>query len=125
MFKVVQKGDFKNTIMFLKNASSKVFLSKLDSFGKKGVEALERATPSDSGETARGWGYKIVKTSSSVSIVWFNDVKVGTVPLAILLQYGHGTRNGGYVEGRDYINPTMRPIFDEMAKDAWTLLTKK
>jgi hypothetical protein len=90
-----------------------------------GVQALRISTPKDSGITADSWGYKIVNSKESIAIIWFNSEDAGSVPLAVLLQYGHGTRNGGYVQGRDYINPALRPIFDSIAEDAWAEITKK
>jgi hypothetical protein len=122
MITVVQKGDFSPTLRMLKYALSQKYLAKLDSFGQRGVSALSIATPKDHGETASSWSYVIKRSPSTISINWTNSVDVGTAPLAVLLQYGHGTRNGGYVQGRDYINPAMRPIFDEIVQDAWSSL---
>ena len=124
MFKLVSKGNFDKTKNFLKTAPSKAFQSKLDNWGTKGVNALRAATPRDSGLTAASWGYEIVQTSTSTTIVWTNTNDVGGAPLAVLLQYGHGTNNGGYVEGRDFINPAMRSIFDSIASEAWRELTR-
>lgn len=97
----------------------------LHRYGKEGVAALSSATPVESGETARGWNYEIRESyKNGVTIVWTNDHVVNDVSIAIILQYGHGTRNGGYVQGRDYINPAMRPIFDKMSEDLWREVTK-
>lgn len=95
----------------------------LSKYGEMGVLALSRATPEDSGETARSWSYEIEKTGSGYSLVWKNSHVNKGVPIAIILQYGHGTRNGGYVQGRDYINPALRPIFDGIAADSWKEMT--
>ena len=84
-----------------------------------GVEALAAATPRKTGKTAASWSYRVEKGKDSIAIIWSNSNIVDGTPIAVILQYGHGTRNGGYVEGVDYINPAMRPIFDEIAKRAW------
>jgi len=119
MFSVSQKGDFSKTTTFLKVATSKAYLGILDDYGRRGVEALKLATPMDSGETASSWDYKITRNPNRITITWTNSVMAGSTPLAILLQYGHGTRNGGYVQGRDFINPAIRPIFDDLANELW------
>ena len=95
----------------------------LDRFGRQGVAALSAATPVDSGETAASWYYEITRTKSSWTITFNNSHMVGGVPLAILLQYGHGTGTGGYVQGRDYINPAIQPVFDRIADEAWKAVT--
>lgn len=95
----------------------------LSKYGEMGVLALSRATPKESGETARSWSYEIEKTDSGYRLVWKNSHVNKGVPIAIILQYGHGTRNGGYVQGRDYINPALRPIFDGIAADSWKEMT--
>lgn len=104
----------------VKDQSTHRILSK---YGEMGVLALSRATPKDSGETARSWSYEIEKTGSGYKLVWKNSHVNKGVPIAIILQYGHGTRNGGYVQGRDYINPALRPIFDGIAADSWKEMT--
>lgn len=91
----------------------------LDKYGKEGVAALSAATPVDSGETANSWTYKIEKKNGKVTIGFHNTNIQNGAPIAILLQYGHGTKNGGWVEGRDYINPAIQPIFDKIADSAW------
>lgn len=96
-----------------------IHLGNLDKYGKEGVEALAMATPIDTGETAASWVYTIERTNGSASIVWSNTHVVNGLNIAVLLQYGHGTRQGGYVVGRDYINPAIQPIFDKIAKNAW------
>ena len=114
-----QKGDFSKLNRFLERAKETVKLGDLDRYGREGVAALASATPVDSGKTASSWYYEILRTSEGVSISFKNSNINKGVPIAIILQYGHATRNGGWVEGRDYINPAIRPIFDRIANDAW------
>jgi hypothetical protein len=118
-------GSFDNTEAWLKKIAAGNVLASLERFGQEGVNALAAATPKDSGETAGAWGYEIVQNGSSWSIVWGNSHIVDGRPIAILLQYGHGTRTGGYVQGRDYINPAMRPIFDRMVTEGWKVVITK
>lgn len=99
------------------------FSARLSQYGDRGVRALEAATPKDSGDTAHSWSYKVTKEKGYYSIAWFNDHVQNESNIAILLQYGHGTGTGGYVEGRDYINPAMQPIFDQMANELWKEVT--
>lgn len=117
--KIVAKGDFKKTFKFLDGLVNRKFLNKLDYYGRKGVTALANATPKDSGLTASSWTYEIVEEQGKCSLVWKNSNINDGVPIAVILQYGHGTKNGGYVQGRDYINPALRPIFDEIAEGVW------
>ena len=114
-----QKGNFKRTRKFLKRCSNLQLDDLLDQYGKEGVEALARATPKDTGKTAASWSYAVHKSDGRITITWSNSNIVDGVPIAVILQYGHGTRNGGYVEGVDYINPAMRPIFERIAQRAW------
>lgn len=114
-----QTGDFKKTEKFFQKISKSDFLQALEKFGRKGVEALAAATPVDSGKTAESWDYEIRRSNGRISIYWTNSNVIDGVNIAVILQYGHGTRNGGYVQGRDYINPAIRPIFDKIADDAW------
>lgn len=123
MISVKTSGNFSNTESFLKR-SKNFSLSSLDQYGREGVVALAAATPVDTGKTAASWDYKIKKTDGSVTITFVNNNIVDGNCIAILLQYGHGTRNGGYVVGRDYINPAIRPVFDKIAKSAWSEVTK-
>lgn len=118
MISITCKGDFRKTETFLNKLRRQDFLSRLDEFGKKGVDALASATPTDTGATAMSWSYEIHRSTEGVSIVWTNSNMADGVPIAVLLQYGHGTGTGGYVEGRDYINPAIRPVFDEIANQA-------
>ena len=119
-----QQGDFSKSIKFLEKAKGAVKLSNLDRFGREGVAALASATPIDTGLTATSWTYKIERTKESATISFNNTNIQNGVPIAIILQYGHGTRNGGWVQGRDYINPAIQPIFDKIADDAWREVTK-
>lgn len=116
---VKQKGDFSKTEKFLNSTSKKLYYRNLQKYAEQGVAALASATPVDSGTTANSWGYEIRQTKNSVSIYWTNSNVNKGVPIAVIIQYGHGTRNGGYVQGRDYINPAMRPIFDKIAESVW------
>lgn len=113
------KGNFNKTERFLTKAQRIKFYHLLDIYGRAGVNALMATTPKDSGETATSWYYEISGDVNSFKIEWKNSKKVDGIPLVILLQYGHGTRNGAYVAGVDFINPTMRPIFDRLALDMW------
>lgn len=119
MLKFVQHGDFRKTDTFFQKMLRTVKLSRLDKYGRMGVRALEEATPVDTGETAQSWYYKIKKTRDGVSIVWGNDNENDGEVIAVLLQYGHQTRNGGWVYGVDYINPALAPVFEKIAEDAW------
>lgn len=114
-----QKGNFKKTRKFLKRCSNLQLDDLLDQYGKEGVDALARATPKDTGKTAASWSYAVHKSDGRITITWSNSNIVDGVPIAVILQYGHGTRNGGYVEGVDYVNPAMRPIFERIAQRAW------
>lgn len=125
MIRYRQKGSFKNLTMFLERAQKTFDSSILDKYGQQGVAALSSATPVDSGKTANSWGYVIEQKKGSVTITFTNTNIQNGVPIAIILQYGHGTSNGGWVEGRDYINPALRPIFDKLVDEAWREVTKR
>ena len=118
------KGDFSKTMRSLERSKNAVKISDLDKYGRAGVAALASATPTDSGETANSWYYEIVRTASSVSIEFHNSNIQNGVPIAVILQYGHGTGTGGWVQGRDYINPAIRPIFDSIADGTWREVTR-
>ena len=120
----VQKGDFSNTERFFKDALSEDYLKVLDKYGQAGVNALASATPKDSGYTASCWNYEIETGNGETSIYFTNSHMNKGVSIAVILQYGHGTRNGGYVRGRDYINPAIQPVFDTIADTAWKEITK-
>lgn len=114
-----QKGDWKKSRKFLKRCSELDLNAILDQYGREGVEALAKATPKATGKTAASWSYGVTKGKDRITITWRNANIVDGVPIAVILQYGHATRNGGYVEGVDYINPAMRPIFERIAARAW------
>ena len=118
------KGNFSKTIRYMGRARDAVRLKDLDKYGREGVAALASATPIDSGITANSWYYEIVRANGSVTISFHNSNIQNGVPIAVILQYGHGTRNGGWVQGRDYINPAIQPIFDKIANNAWREVTK-
>lgn len=119
MIRFKQKGDFKNLESFLNKASKFDMRSILDRYGREGVEALRSNTPIDSGLTASSWDYYIETNKRTSKIVWTNTHNISGVNIAIILQYGHATKNGGYVQGQDYINPAIRPIMDKIAEDVW------
>ena len=119
-------GDFHGIERFFATIKRSYVLNHLDKYGRMGVEALSAATPVDTGKTAASWDYEIQSTDGHVTISWTNSNNAGNtnIPVVMLLEYGHGTRNGGYVEGIDFVNPPLRPIFDKMAGDAWEEVTK-
>ena len=119
-----QKGDFSNLTRFLEKAKGAVRLGDLDKYGREGVTALASTTPVDSGLTADSWRYEITNKQGSAKITFYNSNIQNGVPIAIILQYGHGTRNGGWVQGRDYINPAIQPIFDKIVNNSWREVTK-
>ena len=119
-----QKGDFSKLTSFLEKAKESVKIGDLDKYGREGVAALQSATPIDSGKTAKSWNYEITNKDGSVTISFNNSNIQNGVPIAIILQYGHGTKNGGWVQGRDYINPAIQPVFDEIVDKAWREVTK-
>ena len=120
-----QKGDFSKLTRFLERAKESVKIGDLDKYGREGVAALSSATPIDSGKTANSWNYEITNKNGSVTISFNNSNIQNGVPIAIILQYGHGTKNGGWVQGRDYINPAIQPVFDEIVDKAWREVTKR
>lgn len=124
MIKFRQKGDFSKLTKFLERAKETVKLGELDKYGRAGVAALASATPVDTGLTASSWFYQIENKNGRVKISFHNSNIQNGVPIAIILQYGHGTGTGGWVEGRDYINPAVQPIFDEIVNNAWREVTK-
>lgn len=124
MIRFRQKGEWSKTTNFLKRAKQKDYLKCLNKYGQRGVAALSSATPVDTGETANSWSYEVQITNRRASIIFKNSNIVDGVPIAVILQYGHGTRNGGWVQGRDYINPAIQPVFDKLTKEAWEEVTK-
>lgn len=124
MITIHTTGNFNNTERFLDRIAKGRFYSKLNRYGEQGVKALAAATPMDSGETAASWYYEVEDNGNQASIIWKNSHVNKGVNIAIILQYGHGTGTGGYVEGRDYINPAIRPIFDDIAEAVWMEVTR-
>lgn len=116
MIRFKQTGDFSKTERYLKKVKKQSFFDLLDSYAKEGVDALASSTPKDTGLTASSWSYEISKTKSSVRIIWKNSNIIDGTPIAIILQYGHGTGNGGFIAGQDYINPAIKPIFDDISE---------
>lgn len=123
MIRFKHSGNFHNSEKFFQKVKERNYLKVLHTFGKAGVEALASVTPSDSGETAASWGYEIVQKNNGYFIYWTNSNINKGVNIALILQYGHGTGTGGYVQGIDYINPAIRPIFQKMANEAWKEVT--
>lgn len=119
MITINHYGDFKKLTNFLEKMKRMFDVSMLDKYGREGVAALSAATPVDSGKTASSWTYEIKDIKDGVALTFDNTNIQNGVPIAIILQYGHGTRNGGWVEGRDYINPAIQPVFDKLANEAW------
>lgn len=124
MIKFTHKGNFSKTDRFLEKAKNVIKVGELDKYGRAGVAALSSATPVDSGKTASSWYYEIERQNGVVSINFNNSNVNQGVSIAIILQLGHGTGTGGWVEGRDYINPAIRPIFDQIANNAWKEVTR-
>lgn len=123
MFSVAVSGSFKNTDRFISKMQKLDYTSALRALAQKGVNALARATPVDSGLTAASWGYEIRASRGTATIQWTNSHTVNGVNVAIILQVGHGTGTGGWVAGRNYINPAIQPIFDQIAEDVWKVVT--
>jgi hypothetical protein len=123
MITIKQKGDFKKLNRYLERLLNVIKRGELDKYGRMGVDALMAATPVDTGKTAQSWYYEVKHTNGGASIVFRNSNVNDGVPIAIILQLGHGTGTGGYVAGRDYINPAIQPIFDQIANDAWKEVT--
>lgn len=123
MLTFASSGSFAKMDKFLSSMQSANFRRILEAEGERGRQALIRATPRDSGITASSWGYTTRQNRGSVSIVWTNTTIKGGVPLVVMLQFGHGTGTGGYVQGRDFINPAMKPVFDQIADNVWKAVT--
>lgn len=117
------KGDFRKTTGFLERIRESKHTGVLDKYGRLGVKALSDATPKDTGLTASSWYYEITNENGVAKLTFSNSNIQNGIPIAVILQYGHGTNGGGWVEGVDYINPAIRPIFDEIARDAWKEVT--
>lgn len=124
MITIRQKGDFENTSRFLNRSKTILQLPELEKYGEIGVAALRETTPKDTGKTADSWSYKIERKGNQVSIAFLNSNFNQNVPIAIIIQYGHATGTGGWVEGVDYINPAIRPLFNEIAENLWKEVNK-
>lgn len=127
LVQVTQKGNWRKTYKFLEAIRQKRMYSILNAYGEKGVSLLSAATPVRTGATAAAWYYTITMSDSEVGIEWHNNrmANDGRTPVAILIQMGHGTRNGGYVPPKDFINPAMKPLFDEIADAVWKVVTSQ
>lgn len=123
LIRITSKGDFNRTFKFLKKVQTFEAKQILERYAQMGVSALASATPVDSGQTASCWGYEIEVSGEDATIYWTNTNQNKGVYIAVILQYGHGTGTGGYVQGRDYINPAIRPVFDKIAEEAWREVT--
>lgn len=119
MITITTSGSFKNIEGFLRRTKRQNLRARLESFGARGVRALQSVTPKDTGVTAGSWNYRVSRSGDSYTLSWTNSSMGGTTPIVILLQYGHGNGKGGYVSGRDFINPAIRPVFDEIANSIW------
>lgn len=123
MINATSPGNFSQTTKFLEYLKSGVMYKGLDSYGRRGVDALASATPWESGETAQSWAYNIKRSRNWISIGWYNTHVINGVNIAVIIQYGHGTGTGGYVQGIEYINPAIRPIFEAILDDVWRQVT--
>ena len=123
--KFTQSGDFNRIEEFLKKASKRDLRSILDKYGQEGVKALSASTPKDTGRTAASWYYDIEVTNKGVRITWRNNNIPKTIPIVLLIEYGHANQNGTFVEGRPFIADAIKPIFDKLSKDAWKEVTGK
>ena len=124
IIKVKHKGNFNKTEKFFNRVLKRGYLNILGNYGEMGVAALRNATPSESGKTADSWGFGIEEGNGTVTLYWSNSNENNGVNIAILLVYGHGLQNGGYVQGIDFVNPAMRPIFEKIANECWKEVTK-
>lgn len=125
MIKFRHKGDFSGLERFLERSADGIPMSVLDKYGQEGVRALVASTPKDTGKTAGSWYYRTERTKGMLKLVFCNSNIQNGTPIAVVLQYGHATRNGGFVQGRDYIDPALRPVFDRMAEEAWKEVKKR
>lgn len=124
MIRIRQRGDFSKITRYLQRVKDEVIIEILNRHGREGVTALASATPVDTGLTANSWYYQVERNNGKYSLAFYNSNIQNGVPIAVILQYGHGTRNGGWVQGVDYINPALRPIFDKISNEAWREVTK-
>lgn len=125
IIKLKSKGEFKFTNSFFNRVLHRDFYKKIEEYAQLGVEALSSATPIDTGETASSWSYDIFYNTDSIKIEWYNSSHIDRVPIAILLQYGHATRNGNFILGLDFINPAIKPIFHDISESVWEEVTKR
>ena len=123
VIKVESKGNFNKALSYLGKLRSESVIAIFQRYGESGVAALAQATPVDTGLTADSWSFKITTVGKKTSLIFENSNVVGNVNVAVILQYGHATGSGVYVEGVDYINPAIKPIFDKIARDLWTEVT--
>ena len=123
MISFKHKGDFKSTQKFLDKIKRKKQYDMLEHYAQQGVDALAAATPKDTGLTAASWSYEIIRGDDSIQIIWKNSNNSDGIPIVVLLQYGHATRQGGYVKGQDFINPAIKPIFDQILINVWKEVT--
>lgn len=124
LIQIKATGNFDKSFSYFRRLLQLKDKNKFEEFGRKGLEALKAATPIDSGKTAESWNYSVSVDRKGATITWYNNNVNDGFNVAIGIQYGHGTNNGGYVQGRDYINPAIRPVFDELAGDLWREVTK-
>jgi len=122
MIEVTSSGNFKKTEQFLYGMAKGDVFDILETYGQQGVDALALATPVDSGLTAESWSYEVIRKNGKYQIIWHNSNLESGIPVAILIQYGHATGTGGWVEGYDYINPAIKPLFDKIAQDVWEMV---
>lgn len=118
------RGSFRNTENFLSVMKRKDIYASLERYGREGMQGLAANTPVESGITANAWSYRVYRTGKVYGITWYNHHVESGIPIVILLQYGHATRNGGFVQGRDFINPVIRPLFDRIANEVWKAVQK-
>lgn len=123
-FRLISKGDYSKATRYLKKVLEASQIKIAEKYGEKGVSALASATPVDTGLTSTSWYYKVERSGSRITINYLNSNVNKGVQIALILQTGHGTGTGGWVEGRDYINPAIQPVFDELAEEAWAEVTK-
>ncbi len=124
MIRITVTGSFKNAENFTKRMIRREQFAQLDKFGPVGVNALSSATPRDTSDTANSWYYEIERRPGNYKIHWLNRNAPDDLPIAAIIQYGHATKNGGYVQGIDYINPALRPVFKQIVDDMWKVVTK-
>ena len=124
MITISSKGSFSNTEKFLKRSMKSNYNSIFEKYGKEGVRLLSSATPVDTGKTSESWTYDVKKSKRGISIEWSNSNVINGVQIAVIIQYGHGTQNGAYIQGQDYINPVIKPLFDILTNDIWKDVSK-